>query len=81
MPYGGGHDGKSPLFLKRGALVIYNVFAMHRDKEVFGENAEEFVPERWGTLRPGWGYLPFNGGPRICLGRKFVFRKMYFTIC
>ena len=32
-----------------------------------------FRPERWedGSLQEsiGWAYLPFNGGPRICLGR------------
>jgi cytochrome P450 len=71
LPYGGGQDGQAPLFVNRGALIVYNIFAMHRDKAVFGENAEEFVPERWSGLRPGWGYLPFNGGPRICLGRKY----------
>ena len=71
LPYGGGQDGQAPLFVNKGALIVYNIFAMHRDKTVFGENAEEFVPERWSGLRPGWGYLPFNGGPRIFLGRKY----------
>ena len=42
---------------------------MHRRKDFYGEDAEEFKPERWETLRPGWEYLPFNGGPRICIGR------------
>lgn len=31
-------------------------------------------PERWDEDLPEytktWGYLPFSGGPRICLGRK-----------
>jgi len=45
---------------------------MHRRKDIFGEDAEEFRPERWGeNLRPGWAYLPFNGGPRACLGREY----------
>ena len=38
-------------------------------------NGGSFRPERWedGSLqdRIGWGYLPFNGGPRICLGREY----------
>lgn len=50
---------------------MYNIYAMHRDIEVFGPDPEEFVPERWNGLRPGWGYLPFNGGPRICIGREY----------
>jgi hypothetical protein len=50
--------------------MFYNVYAMHRNEDVFGTKAEEFVPERWQDLRPGWGYLPFNGGARACIGRK-----------
>lgn len=50
--------------------MFYNVYAMHRNKDVFGPEPEEFVPERWQDLRPGWGYLPFNGGARACIGRK-----------
>lgn len=46
---------------------------MHRRKDIYGQDAEEFRPERWegDSLRDiGWAYLPFNGGPRLCLGRK-----------
>ena len=43
---------------------------MHRRQDVYGQDAAEFRPERWETLQAGWGYLPFSGGPRICLGRK-----------
>jgi cytochrome P450 len=46
---------------------------MHRRKDIYGEDANEFRPERWETLRPGWEFLPFNGGPRICIGREFFF--------
>ena len=70
LPLGGGPDGKSPLFVPKGGVVAWSLFAMHRRKDYYGEDAEEFRPERWETLRPGWEYLPFNGGPRICLGRK-----------
>lgn len=51
--------------------MFYNVYAMHRNEATFGPDPEEFVPERWENLRPGWGYLPFNGGARSCVGRKF----------
>jgi cytochrome P450 len=39
-------------------------------------DAADFRPERWENVfekKVGWGYLPFNGGPRICLGRKLIF--------
>jgi len=47
---------------------------MHRSKEIYGEDANEFRPERWEgqeLKNIGWGFMPFHGGPRICLGSKF----------
>lgn len=78
LPLGGGPDGKSPVFIEKGAVVIWSTYAMHRRTDLFGEDAEEFRPERWlddavsgeKGLRVGWEYLPFNGGPRICIGRE-----------
>jgi cytochrome P450 len=74
LPLGGGVDGKAPIFIPKGTVVTWNTYVMHRRQDFYGKDAEEFKPERWlgpQGLRPGWEYLPFNGGPRICLGRKF----------
>ena len=60
---------------------------MHRRPEYYGPDAEEFRPERWlddpatgaKGLRPGWEYLPFNGGARICLGQQFALTEASYT--
>ena len=62
LPLGGGPDGKSPVFVAKGQTVAYAVYAMHRLHPIYGDDAYEFRPERWETLRVGWEYLPFNGG-------------------
>lgn len=61
LPKGGGPDGESPLFIPKKTVVQYHVYVMHRRKDLYGDDAEEFRPERWETIRPGWEYLPFNG--------------------
>ncbi|KAK0716104.1 putative cytochrome P450 alkane hydroxylase [Lasiosphaeris hirsuta] len=74
LPLGGGADGRSPIFVAKGTAINYAVWAIHRLPEVYGADAEVFRPARWldpaRPLRPGWAYLPFNGGPRICLGQQ-----------
>jgi cytochrome P450 len=80
IPVGGGPDGKSPIFIPKGGTVVYSTYSMHRDKKLYGEDAEEYKPERWETLRVGWGYLPFNGGPRICVGQQFALTEAGYTI-
>ncbi|MCJ1384487.1 hypothetical protein MMC17_007604 [Xylographa soralifera] len=79
LPVGGGPDGKSPLLVPKGRVVAWSVYAMHRRKDYYGEDADEFRPERWETLRPGWEYLPFNGGPRICIGQQFALTEASYT--
>lgn len=64
LPRGGGPDGLSPLFVPKGTETNYSVYAMHRNKDIWGPDAEEFKPERWNGKKPGFEYLPFNGGPR-----------------
>lgn len=72
LPLGGGPDQKSPVYIKKGDAVAYSVWAMHRRTDFYGPDAHVFRPERWEENgRHGWEYLPFNGGPRICLGREF----------
>ncbi|RDW62146.1 hypothetical protein BP6252_11579 [Coleophoma cylindrospora] len=79
LPLGGGPDGKSPVFVKAGQNVNFHTWAMHRRKDYYGEDAEEFKPERWETYRPGWEYIPFNGGPRICIGQQFALTEASYT--
>lgn len=54
LPLGGGEDGKSPLFVPKGQVVQWSLYTIHRRKDIYGEDADEFKPERWATLRPGW---------------------------
>lgn len=80
LPLGGGPDGKSPVFVKKGQEVGYYVCVMHRMKEFWGEDADEFNPDRWAGRKNGWEYLPFNGGPRICLGQQFALTEAGYVI-
>lgn len=75
LPKGGGSDGESPVLMRRGTGVAYSVYHMHRRKDIYGPNADDFCPERWqeGKLdHVGWGFMPFHGGPRLCLGKDFA---------
>ncbi|KAG9250648.1 cytochrome P450 [Emericellopsis atlantica] len=83
LPVGGGPDGRSPVLVPAGTAVGYCVYAMHRRKDLYGEDADEFRPERWegdNLKNIGWGYLPFNGGPRVCLGQEFALLEVSYTL-
>jgi cytochrome P450 len=73
LPVGGGLDGTRPIFVPRGTFVMLSLHAMHQREDIFGPNAHDFHPQRWANsaFRPGWGFLPFSGGPRVCIGRAY----------
>ena len=83
LPVGGGTDGKAPILVRKGEAVGYCVYAMHRRKDIYGSDAEEFRPERWegDALKDvGYAYLPFNGGPRVCLGQDFAVMEASYAV-
>ena len=54
---------------------------MQRRKDLFGPDADEFNPERWNNWTPkAWQYIPFNGGPRICIGQQFALTEMGYCL-
>jgi cytochrome P450 len=64
-------QGKS---VPAGAYLNYCSWASHRIPEVFPD-PEAFVPERFERARkaalPRGAYVPFGGGKRICIGKRF----------
>ncbi|KAF4442140.1 hypothetical protein F53441_11816 [Fusarium austroafricanum] len=69
-------------FLPAGAIVLWCAWAMGRSHSTWGLDADEFRPERWLTTspsgdvivaqRPAAEFPVFNGGPRVCLGKKMA---------
>lgn len=83
LPRGGGEDCMSPIYVPKGTTVSYSVGSVHRNKATYGEDAEVYRPERWFepyTRKLGWSYLPFNGGPRICLGQQFALTEASYVL-
>lgn len=83
LPRGGGPNGDEPVLVLKGEPVTYSVHSMHHAKEYWGEDASKFNPERWEQSKMAshmWDFLPFNGGPRICLGQQFALTEIMFTI-
>ncbi|KAF7346208.1 hypothetical protein MSAN_01847700 [Mycena sanguinolenta] len=78
---------EKPIYVPAGAQVPYSVLLMHRRKDLWGPDAEEFDPDRWlderlktYLLTNSFQFLPFNAGPRICLGQQFAYNEMSFII-
>ncbi|KAI5963461.1 ALK2 [Candida pseudojiufengensis] len=82
LPHGGGKDGLSPVLIRKNTTVTYSVYATHRSEEFYGKDSTIFRPERWfepETRKLGWAFLPFNGGPRICLGQQFALTEASYV--
>lgn len=81
LPRGGGSDGQLPVAVLKDTLVVYSALALHRLPEHF-PNPLEFDPDRWDGKPPTpWTYVPFNGGPRMCVGQPFALAEMgYVTV-
>ncbi|KAL8966211.1 MAG: hypothetical protein Q9183_003471 [Haloplaca sp. 2 TL-2023] len=87
LPRGGGSDGHSPIGVLEDTVIGYSALYLHCDPAQYPPVSEafhpvkEFSPERWEkwTPRP-WQYIPFNGGPRICIGQQFALTEMGYTV-
>ncbi|KAF2120036.1 n-alkane-inducible cytochrome P450 [Lophiotrema nucula] len=86
LPRGGGPNGTSPVLLPKGSGIVWSIYHLHRVESIYGPDSRIYRPQRWesGELmrkaRPGAGYVDFNGGPRLCLGKDFALTEASYAI-
>jgi len=80
LPAGGGPDGKAPVFVEKGTVVALNTWGLHHDRDIWGDDAHEFKPQRWIGKRPMWEFVPFLGGPRICPANQQVQTQVVYLL-
>lgn len=66
--------------------TLSSTFILQRRQDIYPPSSPgfphylEFAPERWNNFTPkSWTFIPFNGGPRICIGQQFALTELGFT--
>jgi cytochrome P450 len=69
-------------YIKEGTVVGMSAWVVHRDKAIFGEDADSWRPERWlgseeGRRKMEQSLLTFGAGHRSCLGKHISLLEIY----
>lgn len=78
--------GSKPIYMPGPNItLVYSTLLMQRRKDLWGQDANSFVPERWiekdrlaNLTRDPFKFIPFNAGPRICVGQNFAYNEASF---
>ncbi|KAG9303169.1 hypothetical protein G9A89_001785 [Geosiphon pyriformis] len=64
-------------FVPKNTTIVANINALHHSKEVWGPDAENFVPERWLDENvPKRDFYPFGASTRICIAVNFAMMEL-----
>jgi cytochrome P450 len=69
--------------LRAGDIVIPYFWGLHRHAD-YWPDPERFDPGRFSAgqakSRHPWSYLPFSGGPRVCIGNMFALTELVMLL-
>jgi cytochrome P450 len=72
-----------PFGIEPGTVVVMSQWILHRDQRRY-DDPECFRPERWahGLAKrlPRFAYIPYGGGPRMCIGNAFARMEMMLVL-
>ncbi|KAG6465168.1 hypothetical protein O3G_MSEX014974 [Manduca sexta] len=72
----------SGLTLVKGSSFLFHMWAINRNPQYWGQDADEFKPERFidgAPVHPA-AFSTFSFGPRNCIGYKYAFLSMKTVI-
>ncbi|EEH46135.2 uncharacterized protein PADG_02285 [Paracoccidioides brasiliensis Pb18] len=79
------------IIIPQGTYVGWTAFGVHTNKAIWGNDARELIPERWGSTvdaiqakfrkqNASGAYIPFNAHTRKCLGQAFALLQMKIAL-
>jgi cytochrome P450 len=78
-----GPDRLGEHSVPKGAVVLISPYVTHRHPR-FWDDPERFDPDRFTPERvrerPRFAYLPFSGGPRLCIGNEFALMEAQLAV-
>mmetsp|Transcript_14536 Transcript_14536/g.25522 ORF Transcript_14536/g.25522 Transcript_14536/m.25522 type:complete len:287 (+) Transcript_14536:126-986(+) len=90
LPIKGTGKNAETIKIKAGTKVNLCIHAVHLNKDVWGEDCEEFKPDRWlgenaktgGAKGGGQAFMPFSAGARGCPGKAItvMWMKVLFAM-
>jgi len=70
-------------FVEKGTNVLMPLFLFHRSEKYWDEpmafRPERFAPEKRNSI-DRFVYMPFGGGPRLCIGNHFAMLEMQIIL-
>ncbi|KAJ7459302.1 cytochrome P450 [Mycena latifolia] len=77
--------------VRKGTVIHIPIAGVHLDKEIWGDDVDEFRPERWAEIPEGANAIPsiwanlltFLAGPHNCIGFRFALveiKALLFTL-
>ncbi|MBO0938322.1 cytochrome P450 [Fibrella sp. HMF5335] len=76
-------DHIGPYRIPKGDTVVVSPYLLHHDPTNWPD-PERFDPDRFApgadAGRPAYAYLPFGGGPRLCIGNQFALMEMQILL-
>jgi cytochrome P450 len=69
--------------IRKGTEIVILPWVLHRHRTLW-DDPDRFDPERFSrersTTRPRFAYLPFGGGPRICIGAQLALTEVSLLV-
>lgn len=66
--------------IPKGTTIVLNIFALHRQKYIWGDKADQFNPDHFlpenVAKRHPCSYIPFSTGRRNCIGHRYAMISM-----
>ena len=70
--------------LPKGSSITALTIMLHRDRSIWGDDAEEFNPDHFRpetrASLPANAYKPFGSGQRACIGRQFAMQEAVLVL-
>lgn len=73
---------KEGYVIKKGTSVVSHIMMIHRNKTVFGDDADVYNPDRWinASDRQKSSFLVFSAGKQNCVGQSLANAELHCIV-